>query len=428
MAAACQTCSAALSSRNTSGYCRECSNAVMSETRRKPRRPCDTCGKTLARGTKGRTCSGCLTAATPSQAESFDVQGETAILNAVKPSNPRTLADLIAVCEIDTTEWKIDRWTANKWEQGAKGPDGELVSQPLYQIKVWLTRNAPVMDARREIDALKAAAKAAMPPRPKVVRGATGPYMLEVAIPDLHIGKLAWSPETGGPDYDLKEAERVFREAVEAIILRTSAFAFERIIFPLGNDLLHSDTKQSMTFNGTQLDTDSRYYKAFGVARSVVTWAVDRLRTLAPVDLIMVPGNHDQMSTWHLGDSLECFFHHADDVTVDNAPTSRKYVGYGSSAIMFTHGHKKLDYPLLFATERPDLFGQAKFRECHTGHLHTTRLIEKHGVRVRISPALCSADAWHAEHGFVGNIRGAEGFVWHKTDGLVCVTHFNLPD
>jgi hypothetical protein len=41
---------------------------------------------------------------------------------------------------------------------------------------------------------------------------------------------------------------------------------------------------------------------------------------------------------------------------------------------------------------------------------------------------LCSADAWHSEHGFVGNIRGAEAFVWHKSEGLVCVSHFNLPD
>src|ERR1044071_480200 len=89
--------------------------------------------------------------------------------------------------------------------------------------------------------------------------------------------------------------------------------------------------------------------------------------------------------------------------------------------LMFAHGNKgKLaDYPLVMATEQPTMFGATQHREAHTGDKHTTRVHEYHGVKVRISPALCASDSWHSENLFVGNARSAEAFVWHQDEGLV---------
>jgi DNA repair exonuclease SbcCD nuclease subunit len=185
-----------------------------------------------------------------------------------------------------------------------------------------------------------------------------------------------------------------------------------------------------MTFAGTQLDTDSRYFKAFATGRKIICQAIDRLRELAPVHVVTVQGNHDTMSAWHLGDSLECYFRNTPDVLVDNQPKLRKYVSFGKVGLMFTHGDKSkaTDWPMIFASEMSKMFGETKFREIHTGHLHQTRLIEKNGVRVRISPALCSEDAWHSERGFVGNLRGAEAYIWSKDEGLVSTVFFNVKE
>ena len=71
------------------------------------------------------------------------------------------------------------------------------------------------------------------------------------------------------------------------------------------------------------------------------------------------------------------------------------------------------------ATERPEMFGATKFREAHTGHRHTDKVEEYHGVKVRILSALCPPDRWHAEHAFVGNLRRGEAFIWNKEEGLI---------
>jgi hypothetical protein len=70
------------------------------------------------------------------------------------------------------------------------------------------------------------------------------------------------------------------------------------------------------------------------------------------------------------------------------------------------------------ATECREIFGQTRFHEWHIGHIHQTKVIEKNGVRVRILPALCPPDAWHAEKGYVGNLRSTEALVWDKDKGL----------
>lgn len=393
-----------LRSDNVTGLCRRC---------------------TLARAKKNQ----------PEATESFETDGPTATMAKTTTERVKTLADLLRVCEIDVHEWIVERWVCNKWEMGAKDAAGNLTSQPLFQVKAWLRRNAPIQAVKAELASLLADAKRQLvdahvaPPRVASENKRAsdrGSVLLELAIPDLHLGKLAWKPETGYTDYDVKIAEKLFDQAVHALIERTKTFTFDRIVFPVGNDLLHSDTKQGTTTRGTPLDTDTRYYKAFGIARRLISRAIDRLRQIAPVTVVCVPGNHDQLSTYHLSDSLSCLYHATPDVEILGDPTLRKYVQYGNVALMYTHGDKgkAADWPLLFATEQPKMFGSSTFREVHTGHLHQTRLQEFHGVRVRISPALCAPDSWHSDNQFVGNLRGAEAYVYDKTEGLIAVAHF----
>lgn len=354
------------------------------------------------------------------------MDGNTCEITKMSPEPVRTLADLIRVCEIDTETWEIERWVANKWEMGHTDAKKQSHVRPLFQIKAWLKRKVQQLAIRDEIAALVADAKRKIPARPSVrtkSRSATDAsgYMLELAIPDLHIGKLAWATETGEANYDSKIAERVFTDALEALLARTASYRFDQIVFPVGNDLLNADNIQGTTTRGTPQTTDSRYQKSFALARRLMTDAIDRLRAIAPVHVLLVPGNHDTLTTWHLGDSLACYFHRTSDVQIDNDPRQRKYHQFGRVMLMFTHGDKgkRPNYPLVMATEQPDMWGATVHREAHTGHLHQLRVEELHGVKVRISPALCPADAWHAEHMFTGNARAAEAFVWEKSEGLV---------
>lgn len=361
---------------------------------------------------------------------SLKVDGDSAEVSRLSPEPVRTLADLIRVCEIDTETWEIERWVANKWEQAHTDAKKQSHVTPLFQVKAWLKRKKLQLAIRDEIAALVDDAKRRIPARPVSKRTNTSSgYMLEIAIPDLHIGKLAWGKETGEANYDSKIAEAVFLEALDALIARTSSYQFDQIVFPVGNDLLNADNAQNTTTRGTPQTSDSRYQKSFTIARQLMTRAIDRLRRLAPVHVILVPGNHDTLSTWHLGDSLACYFHQTPDVVIDNEPRHRKYHQFGSVMLMFTHGDKgkRPNYPLVMATEQPQMFGATVHREAHTGHLHQMRVEELHGVKVRISPALCPADAWHAENMYTGNARAAEAFVWSATEGMVGTAIYTVP-
>ncbi len=401
------------------------------------------CGHPVSRGSTKR-CRKCYDSQRPvlhaadmsdgrkGAASTLEVKGDTAELGRITNERVRTLADLIRVCEIDTAEWIVERWVANKWEMGSKDADGKPQTTPLYQIKAWLKRNVAVITARDEIQALIADARKGLQFLPRVgksTQSGNSGLMLELNVADLHIGKLGWHGETGHGNYDSKIAEAEHDRAVEALLARLKPYAFEEVVIVFGNDLLHVDGRTNTTAAGTAQDTDSRYYKVFLSTRRMATRMIDRCRKLAKVRAVMVSGNHDRDSVWHLGDSLACLYEKSSDVTIDNGPTQRKYVEFGKVMILMTHGHlgKRDDLPLLMATEQPEMFGRTAFREAHTGHLHTTRVQEFHGVRVRILPALSGIDSWHAENGFVGNLRAAEAFVWSKTDGLIATAYYNVP-
>ncbi len=319
---------------------------------------------------------------------------------------------LKAEFKIDESIWAVKRFNATYDSKNE-----------MYRVVAFLVKKENIVAAREELEALKAEKVGA------VVREKTDgkKRMLEINIPDTHFGKLSWYLETGHESYDTKIAEVVFWRALEALLKRSSGYEYDQILFVIGNDVLNSDDAESHTTRGTQVSTDGRYHKTFLKVRKLMVQAIDRLRKIAPVKVVVVSGNHDTLAAWHLGDSLECWFDGYEDVEIDNRPIMRKYHQYGKCMLMLTHGDKgkREDYPLLMATEQAKMFGETRFREAHTGHVHQTKTQEFHGVRVRILSALCPPDAWHAENGYVGNLRSAEAYVWDGDEGLVGQFFYN---
>lgn len=362
--------------------------------------------------------------------ETSEVKGDQWTITLPK-TRIHTLEELVKYFEIDLGLWEVDRWVANKWEVGAKNEKGALEVEPLYQVKAFLKKKKEIEAAKKEIEALKELAKTHAPLPPFVVRETeVSKLMLEINFPDAHLGKLAWGVETGHGNYDVKIAESVYWGALESILSRVQQHKFDHILYVVGNDLLNSDDIEGRTTSGTYVSSDARYHKTFAAVRNLMVKSIERLRQIAPVKIMIVGGNHDQLSCWHLGDSLECFFHNYRDVQIDNQPRARKYHEFGNVGLMFTHGHKgkKTDYPNIMAAEQPLMWGRTKFRECHTGHLHMTKTDEQHGFRTRILPSLTAPDDWLATNGFVGNLRNAEGYVWSADEGLIEQVYYTVPE
>ena len=155
---------------------------------------------------------------------------------------------------------------------------------------------------------------------------------------------------------------------------------------------------------------------------------IDHATGVAPADVVVVNGNHDETLTWALHRLLVERYQARGRVTIDEKFTPRKYLDHGRNLLGFCHGHRaKRKLPQLMAIEAAKAWARCPYREIHTGHLHHqaaewSRPIETlDGVLVRVAPSLGPADDYHAVNGWLGQRRAMELFVYDEAGGLVAM-------
>lgn len=237
------------------------------------------------------------------------------------------------------------------------------------------------------------------------------PIAYEISLPDIHYGKLH--------DYDLAEIEQQYVYVVKDLVEKAKGLEIEKFILPIGNDGMNSEGMRKTTTKGTPQDESAGWKETFRGYWKLMVKAIDYLKVIAPVDVIVVSGNHDYERMYYAGDVLSGWFRNDENVTVNNNNEPRKYYSYGNSMLMFTHGdnEKPAEMPLIMATEEPQMFAASKFREVHCGHFHKEMVNEYRGVKVRFIPSICPNDEWHKKMGYQA-ARTGQAYIWSKTRGL----------
>jgi hypothetical protein len=364
-------------------------------------------------------------------------KGDECLISYVSGERIKTLDQALEHADVDLTKWYVDRWEVSVHEvpmrvrrgQDAEGrwkPDSPIQTD-CWRVKLYLKRLLP-KPLQEATDALLARMERYSPKYPKfaAVRRPSRPRLLVVDLFDVHLGKMAWMPETGN-NADLRSGEAVFRNAVEDLIAEVGSQNIEKILFPIGQDFFHIDSPKNQTFAGTQMDVDGRFAKITEVGCMSIVWAVEYCLPIAPIELILIPGNHDPTASFHLAMFLSAWFRNCSRVEVDRGPRTRKYRQYGKTLLGFTHGDevKPEKLPGIMATEVPREWGETRFREVHCGHRHRARQtqhvpVNTHdGTIVRELRALSATDKWHYDHGFVGAQRAADAFVYSPDSGFV---------
>lgn len=352
--------------------------------------------------------------------------------------------DVIRQFKIDVAQWEIEKFKVKtsegyrkdrevKWivkngvvTEGRVNDSGKMLVVPLYHIEVHLIRKTDEIRAANAIQEQIADARRFSPKYPKVIKPKQKDGLLyEIDMPDLHFGRLTWEEETG-ENYDIQIARQTVHQVLNELLADVDAFPIEKILLPLGNDFFNVNNKEGTTTHGTRQQEDTRWQKTFKAGRILAVEMIDACSGVAPVDVLIVPGNHDEERMFYLGDALECWYHACKNVTIDNRANKRKYYSFGKTLLGLTHGseEKKGILPGLMPLEQPELWAQSKYREWHTGDKHHTNVMvqevdEQLGVVVRILRSLVPADAWTFDSGFVGAVRAAESFMWHPEKGLI---------
>lgn len=246
------------------------------------------------------------------------------------------------------------------------------------------------------------------------------PHLLVIDPADIHIGKLAVRSETG-EDYNNALAIQRVIDGVDYLIHKCKSFNIDRVLYIIGNDILHTDTVNRTTTSGTNQDTDGMWHENFVLAKDLHINIIDKLRQVANVHVQYDPSNHDKMAGFFLADTLSSWYFKDEHVTFAVSPTHRKYYRYHSNLIGTTHGDgaKEADLPLLMANETGADWHECKHRYFYTHHIHHKRSKDYMGVTIESMRSPSGPDGWHSKHGYLHAPKGIDAFIHHPEDGQV---------
>lgn len=259
----------------------------------------------------------------------------------------------------------------------------------------------------------------------------TDKHLMVLDPADIHIGKLSLIKETN-EEYNIEKAKQRCFDGVSGLMEKAQGFPLEKIIFVVGNDVLHIDNPKRSTTAGTFQDTDGMWWSAYLEAKDMYIKIIEQLLTVADVEVVYCPSNHDYTSGFMLTDSLYSWFHNNKNVKFNNDIIHRKYIEYGKNMLAFDHGDgaKEYDAKDLMADESPKMWGRTKYRYVYKHHVHHKKHIKYIsgkdfiGVTVEYLRTPSPADGWHHRNGYISP-KAVEAFIHHKENGqLARLTHY----
>ena len=326
------------------------------------------------------------------------------------PDAVQTITQLTASRESE--QWEVKQ----KW---VKGPEGSQL----------MVKKDISIDYQKEFTDFVSAYK----PKAYPIKSYTNTrYKLAVVCMfDMHLGKIAFKHYTGNIDnlrYQ-EDYEEEFHKLLDFIRTQSP----ERILLPIGNDLFNVDSTRLETIKGTKQSSTEDLHGVFSQGLDLMTLTIEALATIAPVDVILIPGNHAPTVETYLAIALKNLYALNPNITVDDRPIGRKYYSYGKNLIGLAHGELPLKkYAELLPYEAKEFFSNAEHIEVlvgdkHIEEIHKTPIVDGDGLTVRRLAALTKTDLWHFNQGYSLSKRRSYVLIYDKQRGIE-IQYTNLAD
>jgi predicted phosphodiesterase len=268
-----------------------------------------------------------------------------------------------------------------------------------------------------DLPQLKAAPRSV--PRLKLPRSVS-PYAVVVCPTDFHWGKHGWADEVG-ETYNFEEARTRLMQKTQSLINRLPSQP-EKIFIGAGSDWFHVDNDAGTTTRGTPQDMCASPAEILITGCKLAREHIDLLRQVAPVEIVMMAGNHDRHSTLALMMYLSAAYEDAPDVKITISATNRRYITYGETLLGFTHGDgisKSNSLASLMSVEARQEWGLTKHKIWFHGHLHHQRLTENGGCLIVQMPSLAGHDRWHNRAGYTTSTAGLAAYFIDSNEGYI---------
>lgn len=326
--------------------------------------------------------------------------------------NPDTLMEKHG---FDPLEWELTN-ARNEYWQSQRHHDfgGGAITLYLSEIKV---KPRQVSLTRESLEELFASLDPIDLPSPVLANADVDGYIVEIDLADFHLGSR---------DNHGEKAKQRMLNTINDIIGRIGNRRISKIVLVLLGDTIHFDTVNGTTTSGTQLSPAIGYREAFDEVTSILIEVIWTLSYVAPVEVVVVPGNHDELSEYHLCKALDYYFISTDDIIIDTEYKHRTWRRWGNVLVGWTHGNmaKSRISKWLHQEARSD-FGKSRFAEIHAGDIHHEVSNEDNGVILRYVPTMAPPDEWTDKQGYM-SVRRTMTFLWHPNKGLTEIW-YSLP-
>ena len=325
------------------------------------------------------------------------------------PNEIKSLDELIEKCNIDTSKWEITKYVQNYWGNG---------HNPHWQVKAWMNKKA---NAQIFQDSFVEFLKEYQPSSQEIMSPKIEPHKqygcLVINKQDSHLNK-----------YDV-DGENKMEDRFAAIIEKTETIIsqarlsnnLDQIKYIIGSDEFNSEWTNATT-KGTPQFNILPYQESFKmICEHEIQMITLMLQSCSELEVIYVPGNHDEYAGWHLINWLSTFFRNECRVIFDDSPKYRKYVSYGSSAMMFNHGDaiKPSKLAGIFPMEFKEEWSRHNNYYIFTGDKHHELSQDFNGIKFYQIPAFSNAKSqWDDKNGYTVSKGEITAFMIELLNGM----------
>ena len=341
-----------------------------------------------------------------------DVERGTGELLLNTKEEIRTLDELIEKCKIDVEKWEITKYVQNYWGNA---------KQPHYQVKAWLSKKKTeqvFQDSFTEF--LKSYAPISQEiMSPKFTFGKTNAALI-INKQDAHYNKHDVEGSNNLSERFARMAYRIETILSQAVLSNN----LDRVVYVIGSDEFNSEFTGTTTKGTPQQNTEGYHQSFREICDHEVAMITLLLNYAQNIDIVYVPGNHDEYVGWHLISWLETYFRNTERLTFDSSPKYRKYISYGKSAMMFNHGDviKPAKLAGIFPMEYKDRWSEHENFYIFTGDKHHELSQDFNGIKFYQIPAFSNAKSvWDEKNGYTCSKGEVTAFLIDQHDGMTNV-------
>ena len=231
-------------------------------------------------------------------------------------------------------------------------------------------------------------------------------YNVVVGITDLHYLKLAVD-DFGTIVYDREIARKKLFETQKDLISQIAMYGKpEKFTLIAGSDGIHIDNPLQTTTQGTSMSnsTDGEWHMEIGNYIDIQLDYIDLFANIAPVDVIVVPGNHSKNTDYLVGSFLKKYYEKVNRSVqvLQGMNSERTFVPFGKKyCLVFQHGDnvspnkmdKEMHKVIMAEAYKWGIKSTDTIFYHFSGHIHHEDSKDLGGNVIRIVlPAVCPPD------------------------------------